>query len=239
MFQKSLVAVAGLIFSALLTAAPEMTGKWVLKLETPVGERVIPVMVTKVEGGSLSGKAPKTEKEMVDFTGTAADGAIKFEWPMFVEEASATDKMKIDGKVGEDGVLKGNWAWGEYSGAFSGKLEAGSAAPATAAVAGPNVAGKWKLKLETPIGDREFPVELAQNGTEVTTKFAKNDKGDMIDAKAPLANGGLKFSFPFESTEASMSATMTYEMKLKDDGTMGGTWTFGEYAGPLSMKKVE
>ncbi len=100
-------------------------------------------------------------------------------------------------------------------------IAASLAAPASAQgntkADAPGVAGKWTMSVDGgPHGNMTFGLTLKQEGTHVTGTFA-SPHGDMpVDGE--FSEGALKLS----TTGGNADLHVTFEARLKEDGTLSG-----------------
>jgi hypothetical protein len=214
-----------LVASLAVQAAPALAGKWVFKLETPIGDRSFPVVIEQ-SGDSLMAKAPKNDKgELGEAKVAFAADTLTIEYPFSSEEGGMSGLMKLQAKPSAPGAMSGTWTFSEYSGPLTAKLDAMPAAP--------TMGGIYMITIDTPIGERKFPVSLKVDGGVVTGQAPKNASGAMADVKGTADAEGLKFEWPFTSDEANATAPMKFVLKPGEKG-MVGTWSFSEYSGPAT-----
>ena len=85
-----------------------------------------------------------------------------------------------------------------------------------AAAAAPTVAGSWTMTVQgSPHGDMTMGLTLEQKGTKVTGTFA-SPHGEMA-VSGEFADGTLAIA-----TAGSDDEKITFNAKLKDDGTLAG-----------------
>ncbi len=99
-----------------------INGKWTFVLETPGGERDVPVTIAVDADGKVTGKFVDT-----DITGTFKDGKLDLNFQFTSDEAGETAAMKITGKLDETAAIVGDWEFSSYNGTFKGTRP--SAAP--------------------------------------------------------------------------------------------------------------
>jgi hypothetical protein len=114
--RHNLLLLFGLL--AALLALPAQTpqdigGKWHFVLDTEGGPREADAEFS-VEAGIVKGKWAETPVE-----GTYKDGQLDLSFK-FTSPEAGEGTLKISGKLDGD-VLKGNWAFEQYSGTFAAK----------------------------------------------------------------------------------------------------------------------
>jgi hypothetical protein len=96
---------------------------------------------------------------------------------------------------------------------------AGLALTMTAGAAAANVTGTWTMAVTGgPHGDAKMGLVLKQEGTKVTGTFAMSDTAPEIAVAGDFVDGALKI----ETTQGDPNQKITFNAKLKDDGTLAG-----------------
>jgi hypothetical protein len=97
--------------------AQKVSGKWHFVFETEGGDREFDSLFEQNET-KVSGKWGVREgKEGDPVQGTFADNKLALEFTANSEEVGP-GRLKIDGTLGDDGALSGNWSFQDYSGTF-------------------------------------------------------------------------------------------------------------------------
>ncbi len=81
-----------------------------------------------------------------------------------------------------------------------------------------NIAGAWQVTVTGPAahGDMTATMNLKQDGSKVTGTFAAH--GTEHQLKGQFADGELEL----ESTDTPADKSLTFNAKLKEDGTLAG-----------------
>jgi hypothetical protein len=87
-----------------------------------------------------------------------------------------------------------------------------------------SVAGKWDMSAETPQGTTPVTLVIKLDGKKVTGTMA-GPQGE-IPMEGEFADGKLTWSISFQGNGGSMN--ITFNGTLKDDGTLAGTFDFGQ-----------
>jgi len=94
-----------------------------------------------------------------------------------------------------------------------------------------DVVGAWKLVLVTEIGDRPMPMDLSQQGEDVTAKM-----GD-IPLSGTFKEGKLRLvAKKYYVADAGFEADLILEGTVDGD-KVTGTWAFGEYNGVMNGQR--
>jgi hypothetical protein len=103
--------------------------------------------------------------------------------------------------------------------------------PAPAAPAKPgdakapeSIAGKWDMSAETPQGTMPVTLVIKLDGKKVTGTMASQQGETPLEGE--FAEGKLTWSIVFQGGSGSMN--ITFNGALKDDGTLAGTFDFGQ-----------
>lgn len=104
--------------------------------------------------------------------------------------------------------------------------------PKTAPAAAPSVAGKWNMSIEGPQGTMASYLDLKVEDKKVTGSIA-SDMGEQV-LEGEWAEGKLTFWITMSGGGGDFSITFTGAMK--PDGTMAGTFDFGQ--GPMNWTAV-
>lgn len=231
MSKTLLLSLLTLGLTATLSAASPVVGKWTFTLETPIGDRPVPVEI-KQDGDNLIAKVVKDDKGTPQETKVVLEAnKLKLEYPFTSEEAGLSGTMKLEGELKETGQLAGTWAFGDYSGPLSAKraMEA-PVAPAPTAATG--IDGDWNMVLDTPGGPREFKITFKNDAGNITGLLGK------AEIKGTFADNALKLAFPFESEEVGVKDTFKADGKLDGDSLVG-TWAFSEYSGTYKATRIK
>jgi hypothetical protein len=94
--------------------ASDITGKWDLVFQTPVGERKATVDMT-VEGTQVNGKMGETVLK-----GTYQDGKLELKGNLYSSEGGYSAELKLNGKV-ENDAITGTAIWDTYEMTFTAK----------------------------------------------------------------------------------------------------------------------
>jgi len=107
-------AMAAFLWAAAPVAhATEVDGAWDVVFQTQVGPRETPLSVS-VEGDRATASMGETE-----LSGTFKGGLLELSGEHYAADAGYTSTLTIKGRV-ENGELKGEWVWSEYSSVFAG-----------------------------------------------------------------------------------------------------------------------
>lgn len=87
-----------------------------------------------------------------------------------------------------------------------------------------SVAGKWDMSAETPQGTTPVTLVIKLDGKKVTGTMS-GPQGE-IPMEGEFADGKLTMSISFQGNGGSMN--ITFNGALKDDGTLAGTFDFGQ-----------
>ena len=103
--------------------------------------------------------------------------------------------------------------------------------PASAAPAKPvdakateSIAGKWDMSAETPQGTTAVTLVIKLDGKKVTGTMASQQGETPLEGE--FADGKVKWSIVFQGGGGEMN--ITFNGALKDDGTLAGTFDFGQ-----------
>jgi len=114
----TLGAVTALLWAAAPPAhAADVDGAWHVVFQTEVGPRETPLSV------STEGESAKATMGETELSGTYKDGLLELSGEHYAADAGYTSTLTIKGHV-EDGELKGDWVWSEYSSVFAGSRPA-------------------------------------------------------------------------------------------------------------------
>jgi hypothetical protein len=209
-----------LIASAVLPAAG-VDGTWNFVFITEVGDRPFAITL-KSDGESVSG--PFMNQEM---KGTYRDGKLMLKLADFYSpDAGMKADLALEGVV-TDGKIEGTWQFSEYSGPMKGSLSTATAAAAA------DVNGLWNFVLITEIGDKPAQVNVKADGDTISgTAGEQAVTGSFKDGVLSLV---LK---EFYSPDAGFKADLKLQGKVTGK-EIAGTWSFGEYSGPLKGAKGE
>lgn len=208
-----------LIASAILPAAG-VDGTWNFVFVTEVGDRPFAITL-KSDGETVSG--PFMNQEM---KGTYRDGKLTLKLADFYSpDAGMKADLAIEGVVTE-GKIEGIWKFSEYSGPMKGALSG-------AADSAVDVSGLWNFVLITEVGDKPAQVNVKADGETVSgTAGPQAVTGSFKDGVLSLV---LK---EFYSPDAGFKADLKLQGKVSGK-EIAGTWSFGEYSGPLKGAKGE
>jgi hypothetical protein len=103
--------------------------------------------------------------------------------------------------------------------------------PAPAAPAKPadakapeSIAGKWDMSAETPQGTTPVTLVIKLDGKKVTGTMASQQGETPLEGE--FAEGKLTWSIVFQGGGGSMN--ISFNGALKEDGTLAGTFDFGQ-----------
>ncbi len=200
-------------------------GTWDLVFQTEAGDRPI-TLTLKSDGENVSG--PVMNQEM---KGTFRDGKLSLKIPDFYSpDAGMKAEFALEGVVAGD-KIDGTWRFGEYSGPMKGSRAASATAAASALDAGVN--GVWDFVLITEAGDKPRQVNVSVDGETVTGKSGEQAvTGSFKDGVLTIV---LK---DFFSSDAGFKADLKLTGKVSGK-ELAGSWTFGEYSGPLKGARGE
>lgn len=109
--------------------------------------------------------------------------------------------------------------------------QSGQQAPPPAAPSKPadakapdSVAGKWDMSAETPQGTMPVTLVIKLDGKKVTGTLASAQGETPMEGE--FADGKLTMSIVFQGSSGQMN--ITFNGALKDDGTLAGTFDFGQ-----------
>lgn len=95
------------------------------------------------------------------------------------------------------------------------------------------VAGAWNMVLMTEIGDRPMPINLTQQGDEVSGSLGE------FKLTGSYREGKLSLKIvDFYAPEAGFKADLVMQGAV-DGGKLTGSWSFGEYSGSLRGEKAD
>jgi hypothetical protein len=98
-----------------------------------------------------------------------------------------------------------------------------AAAPADAKTPA-SIAGKWDMSAETPQGTMAITLVIKLDGKKVTGSLA-NQQGE-TPMEGEFTDGKLTMSIVYQGGGGSMN--ISFNGALKDDGTLAGTFDFGQ-----------
>lgn len=87
-----------------------------------------------------------------------------------------------------------------------------------------SVAGKWDMSAETPQGTMPVTLVIKLDGKKVTGSLASAQGETPMEGE--FADGKLTMSIVFQGGGGSMN--ITFNGALKEDGTLAGTFDFGQ-----------
>lgn len=217
---RLLALLSMLTVAATLLPAASVDGTWNFVFITEVGDRPFSVTL-KSDGETVSG--PFMNQEM---KGTYRDGKLMLKLADFYSpDAGMKADLAIEGVV-NDGKIEGTWRFSEYSGPLKGALSA----PAAASV---DVNGLWNFVLITEVGDKAAQVSVKADGETVSGLAGEQAvSGSFKDGVLILV---MK---DFYSPDAGFKADLRLQGKVNGK-EIAGSWSFGEYSGPLKGAKGE
>lgn len=223
----SLLATVALCWSAV--AAPNLSGKWTLTLDTPIGPRPI-AMEVRQNGETITVKTAKNDKgELTEVAARPTADGFDVAYAFVSHEGGMSGDMKFSVKVAADGTATGTWNFTEYSGPLTGK-RTGDADGAPAAPS--SLDGAWAGVLDTPVGDRPITFTIKGNKVVLSDPSGATKEVDLVSA-----NGGIKFETEMNSPEAG-PGKLVITAKPAGEGTMTGGWSFGEYNGTMKATRA-
>jgi hypothetical protein len=101
---------------------------------------------------------------------------------------------------------------------------AAAAAKPADAKAPESIAGKWDMSAETPQGTTAVTLVIKLDGKKVTGTMASQQGETPLEGE--FADGKLKWSIVFQGGGGEMN--ILFNGALKDDGTLAGTFDFGQ-----------
>lgn len=217
---RLLALLSVLTVAVTLLPAASVDGTWNFVFITEVGDRPFSVTL-KSDGETVSG--PFMNQEM---KGTYRDGKLTLKLADFYSpDAGMKADLAIEGVV-NDGKIEGTWRFSEYSGPLKGALSA----PAAASV---DVNGLWNFVLITEVGDKAAKVSVKADGETVSGLAGEQPvSGSFKDGVLILV---MK---DFYSPDAGFKADLRLQGKVNGK-EIAGSWSFGEYSGPLKGAKGE
>ena len=87
-----------------------------------------------------------------------------------------------------------------------------------------SIAGKWDMSAETPQGTMPVTLVIKLDGKKVTGTMASAQGETPMEGE--FADGKLTWAIVFQGGSGSMN--ITFNGALKDDGTLAGTFDFGQ-----------
>jgi hypothetical protein len=115
---------------------------------------------------------------------------------------------------------------------FLFSLLGGLTAARMLAAAASEIAGKWELVFQTPVGERKSPLEITAEGTQVTGKM-----GEVV-LKGAYQDGKLELKGNVYSSEGGYTAELRIIGKVEKD-EISGTATWDTYQMTFSAKRAE
>ncbi len=100
-------------------AKASLLPRYRVEAKVPGGDTFTFDLRPRAEGGKLAATITLEGGSKVEVQGSCQDGKVEFEWD--VPYQGQTRRVKVDGEVGEKGVLQGSWRSDEGSGEWIGR----------------------------------------------------------------------------------------------------------------------
>jgi hypothetical protein len=195
-------------------AQSDITGDWVVTIETPQGAQTIDATM-KQAGEELTGTIV-SPMGSVDFKGKMINDALDIAYTLDIQGNAI--EMKMTGKVAGD-TINGNLSLGPLgevpwtakrkdaaSAAAAAPAAAASAAAASAA-AGTGVTGKWDITFNMAGNPMPASATFNQAGDKVTGTLG-TQMGEM-PVSGTIAGNALKLAFTVETPQGNLEIVMT------------------------------
>jgi hypothetical protein len=237
------VLVCAFLALPLITAAQaDLSGPWVVTVDTPQGKTDIDVMF-KQAGQKVTGEVSSPMGNAA-FNGTFIDNALAASYSVALQ--GQTIEIKMNGLLDKD-MLSGSLDFGGLAQApFSAKRKPPSSAAASGAAAAAPVAptpagsttdvtGKWNMSVQMGPNTLPFVGTLQQQGESVTGSIA-TPLGE-LPVTGTMAGRTLNLQFTAQTPQGPMVVTMTGE--LGPEGLNGKSSVAGLGESPWSAKRIE
>lgn len=224
------VAVAVLLaMSRLASAQADISGTWVVSLETPQGKMELETTV-KQDGDKVSGQLA-SPMGTVDFSGTYAKNELSILYSVPIQGQVIDIRMTgnaqgdtLSGMVDLGGLLQAPWsAKRKPVGGASTATAAAASTPATNGGAPGSVTGKWNVTVQMGPNPLALSATLTQSGEAVTGSI-HTPFGD-LPATGTMAGGALTLQFTAPLPQGPMEVTMSGQLGpsgLSGKAAMGG-----------------
>jgi hypothetical protein len=212
------LALAALVLAPLpVFAQSDVTGDWVVTIETPQGPQTIDATM-KQAGEELTGTIV-SPMGSVDFKGKMVNDALDIAYTLDIQGNAI--EMKMTGKVAGD-TINGNLSLGPLGEvpwtakrkgaagdpAAAPAAAAAAAAPAAAAAAGgTGVTGKWDITFNMAGNAMPASANFTQAGDKVTGTLG-TQMGEM-PVSGTIAGNALKLAFTIETPQGNLEIVMT------------------------------
>lgn len=197
--------------SAVMAAEVNPAGQWQIAVETPDGATLNLELSLKQVDDTLTGTLvgdDSVETKITDATFTDDELSFKISRDFSGQELKSTFKGKLAGDK-----LTGTVDF--ELGGESGTLPiTGSRASAS------SIAGKWKLAIETPDGNKLEPLlAITQDGDAVTGTFTGDDGNEVEIEDGSFQDGELGFTYTADFNGQSL--VCKFKLKPESDGLKG------------------
>ena len=114
-----MAAVALLVSVPADVAAQDLSGMWIITIQSPEGDQPLPVTIVQ-DGEDLKATGEIPELGPVEIVGTIQASQIRMEWDFFIEGMELN--IVFTGALAEDGTLAGSADFGGFGeGAWTAK----------------------------------------------------------------------------------------------------------------------
>ena len=249
MTRKSLlvlvVALASLVWAQASSAQVDISGAWIVTVDSPQGQMQIDTNFKQV-GEKVTGDVT-SPMGSVEFAGTLVNDELTVSYSVPVQ--GQTLEIRMTGKVANDtitGALElagmGQVAWSAKRKPPSAVAAAPPAAPvtvsatsATGAAASQGVTGKWNVTVQMGPNAMPLTATLKQDGEAVSGTIG-TPMGD-LPVTGTMIGSTLKLQFTAQTPHGDLAVTMTGE--LGADGLTGKTSVAGLGESDWSAKRTD
>ncbi|MEC9241748.1 MAG: hypothetical protein VYA48_03750 [Gemmatimonadota bacterium] len=106
-----MAAIALLVSVPADVAAQDLSGMWIITIQSPEGDQPLPVTIVQ-DGEDLKATGEIPELGPVEIVGTIQASQIRMEWDFFIEGMELN--IVFTGAVAEDGTLAGSADFGGF-----------------------------------------------------------------------------------------------------------------------------
>lgn len=240
----------GIVAAALLTmpymavAQTDLSGTWIVSLETPQGKMELETTL-KQDGEKLSGQLT-SPMGAVDFTGTFEKNALSILYSVPIQGQVIDIRMTgsvegetLAGMVDLGGLMQAPWSAKRKPAAAAASTAAGAApaanggAPAASGAPG-SVTGKWNLTVQMGANALPLSATLTQEGEAVSGSI--QTPFGALPATGTMVGNALTLQFTAPMPQGPMNVTMNGQ--LGPNGLSGKSTIAGVGEGEWSATRA-
>ncbi len=222
--------VAALLVAPHAAAQTDITGTWVVAVESPQGQSSIEASF-KQTGEKLTGQV-ESPMGKIEFSGTMIKRDLLVSYSVPVQGSALEVKMTgvLDGEQLSGTIDFGGMAQAPWTAKRKPASEAAPLAPAAASVApprtgaqGPDVTGTWEVTMRLPQAEFPMSVTLTQDGETVSGSLA--GPMGLMPLTGTMMGKRLTLEFKAATPQGDQAIVLTGELGpegLKGKTTMPG-----------------